>query len=532
MPIQSKFMREVGYHIKASYPYLMIVTEEQERLREELELLCANYLNKELKGKKKFNLYRWTCTERWQQVVNGKLQKVPSGNQEDPDLANPNDDFRQILELSEYSIIMMENFHFFLTEENPQLIQLVKDIAGECKKKSKVVIFANSVMRFPQELEAFITVLDHELPSVDDIQKTMDSVIDTVKGSLDIKLDEEQRYQTLEALKGLRLSDAENALAYSVVTTKTFDPKVLLAEKQKAIRKTETLQFVQTSESLDLVGGLENLKKWLSMWKIAFTDKAKKFNLRAPKGVLLLGVPGCGKSLIAKAAANAFGLPYYVYNPAAGFSKYVGDTEQNTRKTLKILDSVAPAVCHIDEIDKSVRGSQSEGDSGTAARVFGELLKWLNDHTSPVFVVATANDINAIPVEFFRKGRFDETFFVDVPHALERADIFRIQFIRQKLDPEKFETAKLVEASSQFTGAEIAYAIEYAKLVAANRGQFPTTDDVVAALQTVIPEAKKNKAKIEQIRTRASEIAVAASLPEKEVKEVTVGGAKYRNIQT
>jgi intein/homing endonuclease len=316
----SRFLKELGFHIRAGYSFMVVVTEEHERLVEEVETLATKYLDKETKSGEKWNLYRWTITDGWQ--LKGK--KLPRGAEEMP---TPLSEFQKIEKFDPFSVIIMENFHFFLTKENPDLIQAVRDLSKHCQKQNKAVIFANAVLEFPVELDAYLTVLDHELPTPEDIDSAIDMISESVnRHGVDVKLNDEKRYVVRESLKGMRMTDVENALAYSIVTTGIFEPKVLLAEKCKAIKKTGLLEYVQSDETFDRIGGLDRLKKWLGLWKIAFTDKAKKFKLPTPRGVLLLGVPGCGKTLIANGTANYFSLPLIRFDMASVFGRYVGDS--------------------------------------------------------------------------------------------------------------------------------------------------------------------------------------------------------------
>lgn len=528
----SKFMRELGNHIRASYPYLLVVTEEHDRFRTEIENLASSNLSKDTPeqgvDKIEWKIYRWTCTDRWS--LKGKKLAVSA-----EEIPSPTADFAKIRDMESYSIFIMENFHFFLTRENPDLIQMVRDLARHCQRKNKVIIFANTTSDFPAELDAFITVMDHELPLPEDLDRSIEVILGSVaERGLNITLKSDKRYMVRESLKGMRHSDADNALAYSIITTGTLDEKVLLAEKCKAIRKSGIVEYVQSTETFEQIGGLERLKQWLGLWKIAFTDKAKTFNLAPPRGVVLLGVPGCGKTLIALAAANYFGIPLIRFDLANVYSKYVGESEQRMRQALRTVDAVAPCVLFVDEIEKGSAGAGSshEGDGGATKRTMGEFLKWMNDRKTSVFTVFTGNNIMTIPVEFLRKGRVDEIFFVDIPNSIERRDIFVKQLVRQKLDAAKYDVSALVEASNQFTGAEIAYAISMAKLVAANRGEAPSTADVVKILKDILPEAKKNKERIEAIRAKAAELAIPASLDEKEApSEVSTSKGTWRNIQ-
>jgi SpoVK/Ycf46/Vps4 family AAA+-type ATPase len=533
--IQSKFIRELGFHVRASYPFLYVVTDEPQRLTKEIQILADSYLSKESSKDSKFSVYHWSITEGWR--CKGKQIPLKSSDGEvQPN--DPNAAFAMIRTLDPFSIFIMENFHFYLTRDNPTLIQLVSDVSVHCNQKGKTVVFMNPVQEIPAEIEANVTVLNHDLPTNEDINTAIDQIADIVKGkNVKIDLSDENRYVLLEALKGMRLSDVENALSYSIVTTKTFDPKVLLAEKCKSLKKAGMLEFIQTSETFDRIGGLENVKKWIQDRHIAFTAKAKKYNLRPSKGIILVGVPGCGKSLIAKAAAAALGCPLIRFDLAGVFSKYVGESEQRMKKAFKTVDAIERCVLWIDEIEKGMGGSSSGGkeslDGGVGSRVFGTFLEWLNEHTTPVFVIATSNNLDAIPVEFTRKGRFDEIFFVDIPNIVERTDIVKIQLIRQKLDPSHFEIDKLVDASNLFTGAEIERAIDEAKIRSANMDRVPTTADILVCSSEIMPEAKKNKSRIEAIRAKAANIAIPASKEEKVTpKVVTVGGETFRSIET
>lgn len=533
--VQSKFIREVGFHIKAAYPYLYVVTDEPDRMATEITKLAENYLVKGAKSEAaKFKVFRWSTTKGW--MINGKpVPKKSGGDDEDMNPTEPVKNFAMIEELVEgRGIFLMESFHFFLTKDNPTLIQMVRDLYGHCNQKNKTVIFMNSIMEIPQELEAFITVLNHDMPTVEDINGAVDQITESVADKIPAvqNMSAEKRYQVIESLKGMRLTDVDNALSYSLVTTKDYDPKVLRAEKCKAIQKSGVLESIQTDENFDNVGGLENLKDWLSRRMVTMGPSMKQFNLKHPKGIAVIGPPGVGKTLIAKATANKFGIPLIKFDFGNVMSKFVGESEHKIRKALQMIDALAPCVLWMDEFEKAVAGSGGSGDldSGVTMRTTGYFLQWLNDHTSPVFPFATINRIDLIPVEMMRKGRFDELFFVDMPNATERLDVCRIQLRKQKLDPEKFDLKALAEKSAGFNGAEIERAIDEAKIVAACRKEFPTQDDVLKEMSRIIPEGKKNKQRIDAIRSRASEIAVAASIAESVPTEVTVGGKTLRAV--
>lgn len=535
---QSKFIRDLGFHVRASYPYLYVVTDEPDRMAEETQLLAESYLCQGAKADAKFNVYRWSITKGWMSWDGKNWKEIPKKVAEgDINLVDPEKDFGSVVELLPRSIFLMENFHFYLNRDHPVLIQMVRDLSRHCNQKNKSVVFMNSSLDFPQELESYITVLNHDLPTSDDYSKAVEEITKAVSGkNVNVSnLGEEKRYAVLESLKGMRLTDAENALAYSVVTTKTYDEKTLRAEKCKAIQKSGMLEFIQSDETVDMVGGLENLKDWLKKRIITLGPASKKFNLKPSKGIGLIGPPGTGKSLIAKATASLFKLPLIKFDFGNVMSKYVGESEQKVRRALQTIDSLAPCVLMMDEFEKAVSGSGGSGDldSGVTMRTTGYFLQWLNDHTSPVFPIATVNRIDLIPVEMMRKGRFDELFFVDFPNAKERVDVVRIQLMKQKLDYEKFDIKSLAEASQGFNGAEIERAIDESKIVAANRNEFPNTNDVMGEMKKILPDSKKNKDRIEKIRSLAMGMAVRASAQEDSSPlEVTAGGSKFRSIDT
>src|SRR4029077_13416380 len=252
----------------------------------------------------------------------------------------------------------------------------------------------------------------------------------------------------------------ENAFAKAIATDGSLggqDIRLVLDEKRQVIRKSGLLEFVAVEEDLGNVGGVDALKQWLGNRAVAFGEPARKFGLPAPKGLLLLGVQGCGKSLTAKAIATQWALPLLRLDLGRIFSSLIGSSEENLRRAIRVAESVSPTVLWIDEIEKGIAGSAGAAvtDSGVSARVFGALLTWLQDKTAPVFVVATANRIDALPPELLRKGRFDEIFFIDLPTAAEREAIFRIHLAKRRRQPEAFDVPKLAALAEGFSGAEL-----------------------------------------------------------------------------
>jgi SpoVK/Ycf46/Vps4 family AAA+-type ATPase len=282
-----------------------------------------------------------------------------------------------------------------------------------------------------------------------------------------IELGESDRQRLLQAALGLTLGEAENVFAKIIVKEQRLsgeDVHEVLAEKQQIIRKSGLLEYCATTETFSQVGGLAVLKDWLNKRAAAFTDEARAFGLPAPKGILMLGVQGCGKSLCAKAVSTQWQLPLLRFDMGRMFGSLIGSSEENVRRAIAVAESVAPAILWVDEIDKAFAGSQGSAvaDGGTTARVFGTFLTWLSEKAAPVFVVATANDISQLPPELLRKGRLDEIFFVDLPGLEEREEIFRIHLAKRGRDAAVFDTAACAAASRDLSGAEIEESINSA----------------------------------------------------------------------
>jgi len=340
-------------------------------------------------------------------------------------------------------------------------------------------------------------------------------------------LDEAGSERLLQAALGLTLGEAENVFAKIIVKDERLsaeDVNDVFAEKQQIIRKSGLLEYCATDENFANVGGLGVLKDWLARRSIAFTNEARAFGLPFPRGILILGVQGCGKSLCAKAVSNLWQLPLLRFDMGRMFGSLVGSSEENVRRAIAVAESVAPAILWVDEIDKAFAGSQGSGatDGGTTARVFGTFLTWLSEKTAPVFVVATANDISQLPPELLRKGRLDEIFFVDLPSPAERREIFGIHINKRKRDATKFDLETLVAQSGEFSGAEIEEAINSALYDAFYAKQEVTTDDVKTALSQTVPLAKTMDEQINRLRSWAEGRARNASVPRDAKKDGTV----------
>ncbi len=484
------FQTEIETLIRARYPILYIITSEEMRVQN---------LIVEIAAKRQKKVFEWTYSNGIVPAGTSiQSHKSRNGATKDPLAA-----LDQVIEQVEPAIFLFKDFHPFLARNNFAIIRKLKDIALHLKNSFKTIILISPVMEIPAELDKEITVLNFPPPTKEDLGAMLDKIIEEVREhkQVQIDLDGEGRERLLQAALGLTLGEAENVFAKIIVKDGRLsgdDVNEVFAEKQQIIRKSGLLEYYAANEDFASVGGLSVLKEWLNKRVVAFTEEARAFGLPSPKGILLLGVQGCGKSLCAKAVSRLWQLPLLRFDMGRMFGSLVGSSEENVRRAISVAESVAPAVLWVDEIDKAFVGSQSSGvtDGGTTARVFGTFLTWLSEKSAPVFVVCTANDVSQLPPELLRKGRLDEIFYVDLPSEEEREEIFRIHLAKRGRDPKNFDLKVLVTASREFSGAEIEEAIISALYDAFYAKQELKTEHVFAALVQTVPLAKTMEEKI------------------------------------
>ncbi len=359
-------------------------------------------------------------------------------------------------------LLVLEDFHPYSESNNPVNIRYIREMmrpqnfAGNYKK---AIILSAPSKFIPEELSKELPVIEVDLPDRDTIEVIADSV---VKEYQDYCMDSQITPKLLESALGLTVMEARLAFAKAIIQKRKLTEEeipLIIGEKEQIIKKSGLLEYFHPIEYLTNVGGLDNLKEWIHKRGQAYSDEARNFGLNIPRGVLLLGVPGCGKSLTAKAIANEWKFPLLRFDLGKVFGGIVGESERNIRYALDVAKTISPCVLWIDEIEKGLSGSQSSGrtDGGTSARVFGTFLTWMQEKKEPVFVVATANDISSLPPELLRKGRFDEIFFVDLPSAKERENIFNIHLKNKNRDAKTLELnmEELVKKTEGFSGAEI-----------------------------------------------------------------------------
>src|SRR5437867_8618860 len=500
------FAQEIETLIRARYPILYIVSAEEARVQELVVGIAERRQKK---------VYEWSVNTGVVPAGNSiQSQKHRNAPTKDPLLA-----LDQVIDQVEPALFVLKDFHPFLTKNNHAVIRKLKEIALQLKNSFKTILLVSPVLEIPTDLEKEITVLNFPLPSREDLSALLDKIIEDVSGFKQVKidLDEAGRERLLQAALGLTLGEAENVFAKIIVKDERLsgdDVNEVFAEKQQIIRKSGLLEYYASSESFAHVGGLSVLKDWLNKRAVAFTKEARAFGLPAPKGILMLGVQGCGKSLCAKAVSCLWQLPLLRFDMGRMFGSLVGSSEENVRRAISVAESVAPAILWVDEIDKAFAGSQGSGatDGGTTARVFGTFLTWLSEKSAPVFVVATANDISQLPPELLRKGRLDEIFFVDLPTHPERVEVFRIHLSKRGRPAAGFDLEALAEASKDFSGAEIEEAINSALYDAFYAKQEITTEHVLAGLAQAVPLARTMDEQISRLRSWAEGRARIASL--------------------
>ena len=334
--------------------------------------------------------------------------------------------------------------------------------------------------------------------------------------NIEVDVSPEAREQLLKAALGLTLTEAENVFAKIMISGGRLtdaDIHAVYAEKKQIIRKSGLLEYYEPEVGFEHVGGLDLLKAWLRTRALAFTERAREYGLPNPRGVFMLGVQGCGKSLCAKAVSALWRMPLLRLDVGRMFGSLIGSSEENMRNALRVAESVAPAVLWLDEIEKALAGASSSGmtDGGTTSRVFGTFLTWLSEKTSPVFVIATANNIQALPPELMRKGRFDEIFFVDLPNDEERREIFRIHLVRRKRDPKAYNLDALSEATVGFSGAEIEEAVVSAMYDAFAENVEVTGEHIVRAVRDTVPLSRTMERQLDRLREWADGRARMAS---------------------
>jgi SpoVK/Ycf46/Vps4 family AAA+-type ATPase len=416
-----------------------------------------------------------------------------------------------IAQLDGPGVFVLADIHPHL--ENPAVVRRVKEIAQAARPGQTVVLTAPRRV-LPPELSGLALPWTLKPPAREEIEGLVRRTLDDLAArNFPVSLDRAGIDSLVEALRGLSRMEAERLIRQAAMRDGAIAPadvEFVRAAKADLLQAGGVLELVQgEARSLDQVGGMEHLKEWLRLRGRALEPRAAAFGLDPPRGVLLTGVPGCGKSLIAKSLARTWNLPLVLLDPARLYGPYVGESEQRLADALRTVEAMAPVVVWIDEIEKGF-ASGGTGDGGVSRRLVGTFLRWMQDRPAGIFLVATCNDVESLPPELLRKGRFDEVFFVDLPEVAEREEIFRVHLGRRGHDPAGFDLAALAAASEGFSGAEIEAAAVGALYRAYAASGELTTDELLAELAGTVPLSRSREEDVSRLRTWASGRALAA----------------------
>ena len=401
--------------------------------------------------------------------------------------------------------------------DDPTVVSHVLDAIAHFGSRRGALVLTGHELRLPDALRAHATVLQLAAPSFDDYRRLVEKIIRDYAAKMPVRVDisHADRTRLINNLAGLSMLEAEKVITKIIVQDAALcarDVERVNLAKRQLVEQDGLLEYYPVVEGLEHVAGLGGLKEWLHRRSAVVGDprRAEQFGLSFPKGVLLLGVPGCGKSLCAKAVAREWGLPLLKLDPGNLYDKYIGDSEKNFKRAMQTAERMAPIVLWIDELEKAFASVNGDADGGVSGRVFGSFLSWLQDRKGDVFVVATSNDVSKLPPEFIRKGRFDEIFFVDLPPSHAREDIFRIHLTKRKQDPDGFDLARLAASTDGFSGAEIEESVVSALYPAFAAGRELTTEDLVAEASRTRPLSRIMGERLIELRRWAADRTVAA----------------------
>lgn len=514
--------------LKANYPFLYLATSEYGRVMQKLRRIAFEL---------DYSFHTWDNVDGLQSFH--KTQDNRLGKVEKHKAHNETKGYQELLEYikrdaenstnKNKEIFLVEDFHKYFRDE--KVIVYLRKLTNILKASNKHLILMSPFMKLPDELEKYVTIINVPLPDKDDLKTRLYTITGSDKINPDLEkylIDSALGMTDMEADLAFRLAKEKVGLNNKEAT------RIISNEKEQIIKKSGILDYYQVNEELEKsVGGLDSLKLWLKQRSKAFERKAKNFGLKEPKGILLLGVPGCGKSLTAKCVATEWKQPLLRLDIGKVFQAEVGSSENNIRLAIATAEAVAPCVLWIDEIEKGLSVGGGEKDGGTNSRVFSTILTWMQEKTKPVFVVATANNISDLPPELLRKGRFDEIFFVDLPTQEERKNIFQIHLYKHG-QKNISEINRLAELSKYFNGAEIEEAVKEAMFLSyvedTEKLQI-SFSHLEKAIDQIVPLAQTMKRKIDGLRDWASTRARPAS-SERNIEKLETSEIDTEVVQT
>ncbi|MFH1177452.1 MAG: AAA family ATPase [Acidobacteriota bacterium] len=490
-------MEELRLLIKSRHPILYVETHEEERLVRLLALAC---------GELGLAFFTWSVTEGL--VRHGLGTAIY-------DTAEPTKVLRHVRAARIAAVYLLRDIQPYLGD--PGVVRALRELAQEGRETNVTLVLSAPSLELPEELRKLAARYRFALPDQGEVRRAVEQTLHELSRRQPVatRLTEAEIQQLVRNLCGLTLTEIQRVVARSVLDDNLLDsrdlPRALEAKRQR-VEESGILEFYDVSQEVAPLGGLRNLKGWLRRARAGYSEKAREMGLSPPRGVLFVGVQGCGKSLAAKTVAREWGLPLVRLDPGRLFDKYIGESERKLRDAFAAAEAVAPVVLWIDEIEKAFAGSGSaDADAGLSRRLFGAFLTWLSEKKESVFVAATANDLSATPPELLRKGRFDEIFFIDLPDEEERREIFSIHLKRRKQDPARFDLERLASASAGFSGAEIEQAVVSALYgLLASDGRELATEHLLAEIAQTVPLSRSRAEDIGALRAFARDRFVPA----------------------
>ena len=485
------FEADLNLTLRARYPLIYIPSAEEERV-ESVITNVAKSLGR--------SIFIWDFVDGYQ------------SNPTDTGLGkrNPLQALEFVDKIPKGAVFVMRDFDRFL--DDVAIARKLKNLARKLKSEAQNIIVLASQINIPDNLSEFFSILEFPLPNPSELKIEVEQIAKFTNSENDLQLNNQLNKQAIDDLvragQGLSLERIRRVLAKAIAENGRLRPEdveLILEEKRQSIRQTQILEFYPSTTEISDIGGLDNLKEWLLRRGSAFSDRARKYGLPHPRGLLLAGIQGTGKSLTAKAISHHWHLPLLRLDVGRLFAGLVGESESRTRQMIQLAEALSPCVLWIDEIDKAFSGLEGRGDSGTTNRVFGTFLTWMAEKTSPVFVVATANNIRTLPPELLRKGRFDEVFFVGLPNQEERSQIFGVHVSKYRPhNTRAYDIDRLAYETPDFSGAEIEQGIIEAMHIGFSQNRDFTTDDILEAASQIVPLAQTAQQEIQMLQEWAA----------------------------
>jgi SpoVK/Ycf46/Vps4 family AAA+-type ATPase len=491
------FSHRLNVSLRARVTLVVIMSPEEERVVSRIREVCETW-------EPARQCITWDSADGFA-VISGNRNFLTQSR--DPLAA-----LEDITKTDENAVIVLKDFHEFWN--NPQVKRRVRNLSQKFRYNRRTIVIITPVHKIPDEIRDEAVVIHFPPPAAAELGNELDMLLAT--SGIASSLSKGGREKIIQAALGMTLNQARRSFSKAIVTHGTLDDRdidAVIADKKDVLSRSDALEFYSLTETPENVGGLSVLKEWLRLREQAFTKEAREYGLPAPKGIALIGIPGTGKSLTAKMIADLWHLPLLRLDVGALFGSLVGESEERTRRALSLAETIAPCILWVDEIEKAF--AFGSGDAGTSQRVFAHLLTWMQDKTSPCFVVATANNIAALPPELLRKGRFDEIFFLDLPMVEERREIFSVHLRKRKCLPAEYDLDLLANESEGCVGAEIEQTVIDAMYLAFNEGlRRVTTEDILGCLKKQVPLSISQRETVAALRAYLSEgRAVSASRP-------------------